>query len=913
MSFLKSLLPFDVFIVYTNIRIFEKSNSKNSMRKFIYHFILYIGVAFCLFNPGITLAETLPLFGEKIVYDKSKPLIEADNELVKFYVMLNLADKLFDGDKINGDLSGYLQRVWPTVQPEKLKKIEGFVRFYVSVKRRYVYATDRLRQQIKATALLPQEALVVAKDGEFAPKYSDKRKKTADGQYEVSYTPYKYLEYAPGEIGNPVRRRDKNFEDVSPGVIDEITLALLEFNIGKFYRALGKLPAYNDGTREKPVLLDDGVKARLLLDTAYPGDKPTIRGVIEVLVPKGYYINGDYLNPFAKPVFFLSEDSQENLNIKDYKLYAPVPSGVVIGKKAARVLTQNVLFPIEFTRNDYHKPMKIKGDFSFVLCQAKDATCKRVSSAHELTLHPSDDEQVSIHYDFVTKGFSALPKEESAHAKLKSALLNKANKTLELSFATTASFSNTAAMVEDKNNTSFLNPRYQIKEDEVSVVFDYDEEAFADKEDENEIAVTASFDDDEILRTVVTPRLSRPDFSTTPLDQQTTTAGLFWLGVWLSLMPGALCLLTKLCLVFAESPAPRRVFFRFFMALGVMLAGGIFYGKNYSFEGLYDNGFINAVALMIGTGLLMESAGYMNFALFRPLKKIFHTGLWGGIFTAVLVMAYPFLSLPEVLFKLRGASVGECVKVLTLLWGGMSVLALAGLIFNKKARALAIRLGGINGLLIILYLLLMLVMIFGLKGTTALIAAVGGVLLSALLWYVYPLVIGETTTLVRLKKDKIFLFDKVQKYALYAVCGVFLCFGFILNAFAVKPVTLPKLQSLQEKISQKIQNGKAVVLSIYDMKTLNRLFGLSLNKEMQRYGIEVLSYDTRLNAPDTIAWLNAYRQDGLPLHILFTNRHKEGLVLPQDLGHINWQNALKDFVLLPKEPINEAKERNNQQ
>ena len=630
------------------------------------------------------------------------------------------------------------------------------------------------------------------------------------------------------------------------------------------------------------------------------------------MAPKGYYINGDYLNPMAKPVFFLSEDSRENLNIKDYKLYAPVPSGVVIGQKAARVLTENVMYPIEFTRIDYDKPMKIKGTFSFLLCRASDATCKRVSSTHSLTLHPSDDEQVSIHYNFVAKSFNALPKEQSSHAKLKSAIVNKANKTLELSFATTTPFSNAAAMAEDGKNTSFLNPRYQIKENEISVVFDYDAEAFTGEQEENEIAVTASFDDDEILRTVVTPCFSKTDFGETPLKTQNAAAELFWLGVCLSLMPGALYLLTKLCLAYTESPAPRRVFFRFFAALGVMLAGGIFYCRHYPFEGLYDNGFINAAALMISTGLLAESAGYMNFALFRPLKKIFHAGIWGGILTATLVMAYPFLSLPEVLFGVRNVSAGECVKIFVLLWGGMSALALLGLIFNKKAGALAIRSGGINSLLNMLYLFLMCGMIWGLKGKTAMMCAGGGVLLSALLWYFYPIAVSEATTQTRLKKDKIFVFEKVQKHTLYVVLVLFLAFGSILTAFAIKPVTLPPLLPTQEKIAQEIQNGKPVVVSIYDIKSLKSLFGLSLNKEMQRYGIEVLRYDTRLSAPDTASWLRAYRQDGLPLHILFTNRHKEGLVLPQDLGHINWQNALKDFVLLPKEPINERQERNNQ-
>lgn len=140
-----------------------------------------------------------------------EPIIRSDNELAKLALLPFIVDKVFAGEALDGDLTGFLSRVYPTAGEGTLKTLESGIRFFVSWKRKYDYAVARLKHNIKAAGILPKDAPIVAEDGEFAPEETDLRKQSAAGEYQVRYRPYKYLEYDSGALGEPVRRRDKNY------------------------------------------------------------------------------------------------------------------------------------------------------------------------------------------------------------------------------------------------------------------------------------------------------------------------------------------------------------------------------------------------------------------------------------------------------------------------------------------------------------------------------------------------------------------------------------------------------------------------------------------------------------------------------------------------------------------------------
>ena len=461
-----------------------------------------------------------------------------NDELVKFFMLPFIADKLFEGEKINQSMLGFLRLMYPTTDVEKLAKLESALRPMILWKRKYDYAVAKLKHRIKAFNLLPKDAPVVAADGEYAALEEDLRKAPGEaGEYQVRYRPFKYLEYDRGRFGEPVRRRDKNYDSPEDFNSDEIALALLRLDFKGFMEALGKMPAMSDGADEKPALFGDGGRARLLADTSKLGDKKKIYAVLEVQLPEGMYINGDYLNPAVRPAFIPEEEKvapagvavsggrsadsgQSSRNVQSYRLYQPMAGGVESNGQARRVLVGNVRFPLEITRADTSKSMRIAGKFRWTLCD-KSGNCQPMETQHSLTLPASTEADISLYYSYVMQGFAQLPKEESRHARLEAAVYHPESGELEVRFATTRPFSNAAVMAEDAAGTDFLRPRYEIGDDYVRAFFKVGgggsatglgqgsgAEALGRGFVGGEVAISATFNDNEMLRMVIRPTLA---------------------------------------------------------------------------------------------------------------------------------------------------------------------------------------------------------------------------------------------------------------------------------------------------------------------------------------------------------------------------------------------------------------------
>lgn len=878
------------------------------MKNFIYHFIVYIGLALAVFNsnPAFGVSAEPFRFGlSPTSWDKNKPIIETKNEFYKLLIVPLLADKLFPDDKINQDLTLFLKHVWPEVSETKLKIVGTYIQIFVGLKRRWNYVTERLQNNIKAASVFPEGAPVIAKDGEFAPAFSDKRKTTSDKEYAVSYTPYKYLEYASGEIGNPVRRRDKNFQETPSSVLDEITLALLEFNIGKLFRALQKIPVYNDGSRETPVDLKNGVKARIYLGVARPGDKEKIRGAIEVYLPNGLYINGDYLNQHKKTSFILSEDPKEDLNIKDYRIYSPIPAGVVINGRPARVLNNTVSFPVEFTRKNIEKPMHIKGLFSFELCDAATAVCHRTGGMHSLSLSPSETYTPSVYENYVAQTFLRLPKEKSKHAELAQALLDKENKTLTITFKTSKTFSNTAVLPETSENMDFINPRYQITNDKITATFDIISPALGDSSSPNNVptnnndsllALTASFDDNEFLRTTVTPKtvsaFGSPSPHPAPLSDKPSP---FVLGLLLFFMPGAFYLYKQLLCRFGANENPVLVLVRcaYALAFGLFILACVI--TKFPPVTLYENAQLQSLCLILSVSLLIENTGYMNFSLFRPFKKFIPHGIFIGLSCLVFAAAFPFSLTSETLVFASSSDLKTLSFTFLLIWLGMVVILLLSLFFIRYLARLILSIHYLNIPCTIFGILTSLWLIYAFHGLPALFVSLFFALLTALLWFTYPHALEQTVRHTRSRQNKQYLFEKVQRHALIALTVILVLQLSIISFFPKKCTSIPSRKAVMAEVSPQLSSENAFLFTITSDWSLVSLFNRITVKNLKDKGLPVFSGQMCAQSPETNAWLKTYAKTLPPLNVLFTKRHPEGLVLPNNLRDVNWERAIKNF------------------
>ncbi len=1032
-----------------------------------------------------------------------EPIIRSDNELAKLALLPFIVDKVFAGEALDGDLTGFLSRVYPTAGEGTLKTLESGIRFFVSWKRKYDYAVARLKHNIKAAGILPKDAPIVAEDGEFAPEETDLRKQSAAGEYQVRYRPYKYLEYDPGALGEPVRRRDKNYISPEDLNTDEMVLALLELDFGGFWRALRKMPSYSDGAGEKPVEAGGGVKARLLLDTARPGDKETIRGVAEIYVPDGMYVSGDLLNPENRAAFVLREDggsggsatgstggssisgtggisgtgnmgstggtggisgtgNMGSRNIKSFRMYAPLANGVEKGGEARRVLTGHIRFPLEFTRADTGKAMHIAGDLHFKLCTA-DGTCQAAATHHGLTLRASDKAEDSIHYNYVTQGFAHLPPAESRHARAEKLVYDREKGTLTATFALSRRVSNMAAMAEDAAGTNFVNPRYELGDGYARVTFDVragkragekagkragkqageqGRSAFdarsgsgenagygaaeaavaggsvADGTGRNtelplqEVALSASFDDSEVLRTVmtvaavpaaqatgevvpaaqatgavVTPRATEavvaPRATGTVLAAQATVAAvpaarvtggtLFAYGLLLNLMPGIFGLFLRLARQLRERAERRRIFCRYAAgaALGLALLG-IGYRGAY-FGALYYNPWLAAGAAAVILPLWAEALGYMDFALFRPLKKIFRRGWLAGLFTVLLAAAFPTVLKAEALSGLfaDGAEIwssaaegsfaagaeflrgtagslvqaaggvwlapawAELTAGLGCIWLGIMVLPLAVLtaaeLWGQRAAAwLRVPvLRRFNAFYTGVYAAGLLWLTAGCFGGAAALGLAVGLVLLFVLWYAFPQAVAETIKHTRSEKRSLELFNRVQRHWLFAAAVWYLLaagglalagagagtgtgIGVAENSetdvdMAENSGTDVDMAENSETGVGMVENGETdvgmaekgnaavpVLVSIEAPYSPLSVYNRLALRELQKAGLRVVRINAgEMNVPGAVwPWFAAYGKFYAPLTVLFTDRHKNGMVLPERLDRVDFDKAL---------------------
>lgn len=990
-----------------------------------------------------------------------EPIIRSDNELAKLALLPFIVDKVFAGEALDGDLTGFLSRVYPTAGEGTLKTLESGIRFFVSWKRKYDYAVARLKHNIKAAGILPKDAPIVAEDGEFAPEETDLRKQSAAGEYQVRYRPYKYLEYDPGALGEPVRRRDKNYISPEDLNTDEMVLALLELDFGGFWRALRKMPSYSDGAGEKPVEAGGGVKARLLLDTARPGDKETIRGVAEIYVPDGMYVSGDLLNPENRAAFVLREDggsggsgtggisgtgnmggisgtgNMGSRNIKSFRMYAPLANGVEKGGEARRVLTGHIRFPLEFTRADTGKAMHIVGDLHFKLCTA-DGTCQAAATHHGLTLRASDKAEDSIHYNYVTQGFAHLPPAESRHARAEKLVYDREKGTLTATFALSRRVSNMAAMAEDAAGTNFVNPRYELGDGYARVTFDVragkragekagkragkqageqGRSAFDARSGSGEnagygaaeaavaggsvadgtgrdtelplqeVALSASFDDSEVLRTVMTvaavpaaqatgavvaPRATEAaagdgirgrkasgtvtEMTVVPraVPAARATGGtLFAYGLLLNLMPGIFGLFLRLARQLRERAERRRIFCRYAAgaALGLALLG-IGYRGAY-FGALYYNPWLAAGAAAVILPLWAEALGYMDFALFRPLKKIFRRGWLAGLFTVLLAAAFPTVLKAEALSGLfaggaeiwSGAAEGsfaagaeflrgtagslvqaaggvwlapawaELTAGLGCIWLGIMVLPLAVLTaaeLRGQRAAAWLRvpvLRRFNAFYTGVYAAGLLWLTAGCFGGAAALGLTAGLVLLFVLWYAFPQAVAETIKHTRSEKRSLELFNRVQRHWLFAAAVWYLLAagGLALAGagagtgtgigVAENSGTDVGMAEKGEKGIGMAEKGSAavpVLVSIEAPYSPLSVYNRLALRELQKAGLRVVRINAgEMNVPGAAwPWFAAYGKFYAPLTVLFTDRHKNGMVLPERLDRVDFDKAL---------------------
>ena len=438
---------------------------------------------------------------------------------------------------------------------------------------------------------------------------------------------------------------------------------------------------------------------------------------------------------------------------------------------------------------------------------------------------------------------------------------------------------------------------------------------------------------------------------------------MFAYGLLLNLMPGIFGLFLRLARQLRERAERRRIFCRYAAgaALGLALLG-IGYRGAY-FGALYYNPWLAAGAAAVILPLWAEALGYMDFALFRPLKKIFRRGWLAGLFTVLLAAAFPTVLKAEALSGLfaggaeiwSGAAEGsfaagaeflrgtagslvqaaggvwlapawaELTAGLGCIWLGIMVLPLAVLTaaeLRGQRAAAWLRvpvLRRFNAFYTGVYAAGLLWLTAGCFGGAAALGLAVGLVLLFVLWYAFPQAVAETIKHTRSEKRSLELFNRVQRHWLFAAAVWYLLAagGLALAGAGAGTGTDVGVAEKGEKgigmaensetdvgvaensgtdvdMAEKGSAAVPVLVSIEAPYSPLSVYNRLALRELQKAGLRVVRINAgEMNVPGTAwPWFATYGKFYAPLTVLFTDRHKNGMVLPERLDRVDFDKAL---------------------
>ena len=864
------------------------------MKKFILY-IVFVCLCFnslnCFANNKVSETKnvveyeyTINDFTQKINTSKpQKAVIKSSSSIGGFLMLPFLIDRIYEGEDIHNDVTPLLRLMYPTTDEKTLSYTGELLKAFVIIKREYKKVLNKLEYAIKAKKILPKDAPIIAKKGEYVKEDEVLTQTSSKDEYKITNNLHKYLEYDQGELGEPVRMRDKNY-DPTPDV-DELALAILNFDIKKIKESIEKMPKYNDGSAEKPYIGDKGLRARILLDTSKPGDKETILGVIDIKVPDGYYINGDTLNKNAKIIFNLKEIEDEDLNIKDYQFFKPLAYGFEKNGIATRALFDRVLLPFVINRKDTNKKMIINGDLFFELCKI-DGECERVKTEHGITLKDTLVDEDSIYYNYVTQAHIRLPQEELKFAKINNVIYDANKKELRVFVKHDKSISNIAVMVEDEKSTNFLNPRYEINKNESVAIFDV---SFISKNKElSDLGISVSLDDKYFFRSIknISDDIVFDDiYALSWLD-------FFLWGLVTSILPGIFFIVLKLNSLLLYKKEKIKIFIRYIFSFIISLVLGIKI-LNHNIESRYFYFVISAI--FVEVSLLFSILGYMDFSLFRPFRKILKHGYVLGVFTSLLFIGFPFCGKE---FVLHLSSLGSLnYRILYLFSFILGTLLLPVLCFSLISRKIHMKIEfkALNAFYGIFYLFICLYFIWNIGGKELFIMTVFGTILLLIIWYYYPILISKFITGKTLSKQNVIKFNKIQNLTSLIIFMIFLSSFIAINMLDRKKVINPSVEETLNVISRQIKENKPVLVAVNTDWNLTGLINKIILKKAEKKGLTVAYIDNYIPSYEGSYWVEKYKKPYSNLYILFSNRHKQGIVLPNKLKGINFNDTVKDF------------------
>ena len=197
----------------------------------------------------------------------------------------------------------------------------------------------------------------------------------------------------------------------------------------------------------------------------------------------------------------------------------------------------------------------------------------------------------------------------------------------------------------------------------------------------------------------------------------------------------------------------------------------------------------------------------------------------------------------------------------------------------------------------------------GCFGGAAALGLTAGLVLLFVLWYAFPQAVAETIKHTRSEKRSLELFNRVQRHWLFAAAVWYLLAagGLALagaGAGTGKGIGVAENSGTDVDMAENSETGVGmaekgsaavpVLVSIEAPYSPLSVYNRLALRELQKAGLRVVRINAgEMNVPGAAwPWFAAYGKFYAPLTVLFTDRHKNGMVLPERLDRVDFDKAL---------------------
>ena len=838
------------------------------------------------------------------------------------YFHTNYPDKLIDTN-----LKPDIKKFFPDSNHEELRSKEKLIRNCIKIFR---WGKEKYNQ-IKSSLLVPDEPILTYKDSEYENPDDYTYQDAGPNNVLIVTDIKKVISYSHD------KKERKNYEHYMNKKNNLEKLEKTFPQVAKLWKTyekieLKKLPfygiIYDDPLTDKEGISDwvkqEHAQIRLGFENSHLNDSKEIRGVVHFQIDNNSVILADKYNTFPE----ININFDGSTNIENCALFAPLPNRIYIGDENLIIYNNTLGYPFICNIQDTSQTAHIKSNIKYTLCD-NQKQCNIYNTTIEDDLKPGNGFSTMMK-NFIVQTFNSLPKQEEDDITIQDVSIIKdtsspTGECLRVIIDSNVNIKSPELYIKSKN-VQFGAPKTAIDGDRISIRFDILNKDHNLTSQEIELTFTPN--------KIKSYRLhKRPQSSSIfDINSQQLNLGLILLaflgGIILNFMPCVFPVLSLKFLALTKFGAKKSqnvkqnfllsaigILTGFFL-ISIILSILKYIGHNLGWGIQFQNPVFLLAMIYIIILFISQIQGIINFTLpfidkitkkeYSPALNSFLSGF------LIVLMATPctgpYLG-TTIGFALSGTTIDIFAILMSVALGLSLPYLLLGLIptLSYIIPSPGAWMYKIHKLMQIMLFLTIIWLLSILKAQTSWLTIIITCVLALLFYFlVYVYYQSKLETEKEYRKDKTNL-NKMKKI-LYYVFTIILCILFIINVIIGK-YELKKHQTVVEKntqtaidfnqISEYVSQGYNVIVRIGADWCLTcsynnfLVFDNVTTKPMyENYNIKFININWTSYNPEILNFMSEYGRRGLPFYVLYNKHIPEGLVLPEILSQMKFENII---------------------